>query len=140
MSLRQMENHLLRFKELRDVFRDEDVRDGFALPRQHALSHFVRGIKLFGSPNGLCSSITESRHITAVKRPWRRSSRHNALLQMLRMNTRLSKLAAARVEYGRRGMLNGDLLTSARIKMGLTDGEILDVHARYRSDNTGRRG
>lgn len=100
----------------------------------------VQSIWLFGSPNGLCSSITESRHITAVKRPWRRSSRHNALLQMLRMNTRLSKLAAARVEYGRRGMLNGDLLTSARIKMGLTDGEILDVHARYRSDNTGRRG
>ena len=58
-SLQQMEGHLHRFQELRDVFRDENIRDGFTLPRQHALSHFVRGIKLFGSPNGLCTSITD---------------------------------------------------------------------------------
>ncbi len=56
-------------------------------------------------PGGICSSITESRHITAVKRPWRRSNRYEALGQMLLINQRLDKLAAARVDYVRRGML-----------------------------------
>ncbi|KAJ6575917.1 hypothetical protein B0H10DRAFT_1831888, partial [Mycena sp. CBHHK59/15] len=35
-------------------------------------------LNLFGAPNGLCSSITESKHITAVKEPWQRSSRYEA--------------------------------------------------------------
>ncbi|KAJ7678406.1 hypothetical protein B0H17DRAFT_109703 [Mycena rosella] len=43
-------------------------------------------------PNGLCSSITESKHIKAVKEPWRRSSRFNALLQMLTTISRLDKV------------------------------------------------
>ncbi|KIJ58132.1 hypothetical protein HYDPIDRAFT_171393 [Hydnomerulius pinastri MD-312] len=59
----------------------------------------------FGAPNGLCSSITESRHITAVKRPWRRSNRYEALGQMLLTNQRLDKLSAARVQFADRGML-----------------------------------
>ena len=55
------------------------------LPRQHALvSHYYTLIKLFGSPNGLCSSITESEHIKSVKEPWHCSSRFKALVQMLR--------------------------------------------------------
>ena len=59
----------------------------------------------FDAPNGLCSSITESRHITAVKRPWRRSNRYEALGQMLLANQRLDKLAAAKVDFWSRGML-----------------------------------
>ncbi|KAF8953940.1 hypothetical protein BDZ97DRAFT_1678489, partial [Flammula alnicola] len=43
-------------------------------------------VQEFGAPGGLCSSITESRHITAVKKPWRRSSRFEALGQMLITN------------------------------------------------------
>ncbi|KIJ65729.1 hypothetical protein HYDPIDRAFT_167325 [Hydnomerulius pinastri MD-312] len=105
-SLESMNNALAQFHELRVVFEDAGVRpNGFSLPRQHALVHYVQNIQLFGSPNGLCSSITESRHITAVKRPWRQSNRNNPLGQMIRTNTRLSKLAAARVEFGRRDAL-----------------------------------
>ncbi|KAJ7610408.1 hypothetical protein FB45DRAFT_1121445 [Roridomyces roridus] len=69
--------------------------------------HYIRSIRLFGSPNGLCSSITESKHIKAVKEPWRRSSRFNALPQMLRSISRLEKLAAAAVSFRARGMLIG---------------------------------
>jgi len=61
-------------------------------------------IREFGAPNGLCSSITESKHIKAVKEPWRRSSRFEALGQMLLTNQRLDKLAAARVDFKARGM------------------------------------
>lgn len=59
----------------------------------------------FGAPNGMCSSITESRHITAVKKPWRRSNRYNALSQMLLTNQRLDKLHAMRVDLGVKGLL-----------------------------------
>ena len=48
--------------------------DSFALPRQHFLVHYVDLIHAFGAPNGLCSSITESKHIKAVKEPWHHSS------------------------------------------------------------------
>ncbi|KAJ7839437.1 hypothetical protein B0H14DRAFT_1068955 [Mycena olivaceomarginata] len=59
----------------------------------------------FGAPNGICSSITESKHIKAVKEPWRRLSCYQALSQMLTINERLDKLAAARVDFIERGML-----------------------------------
>ena len=99
-TLHAMDELLGRFHELRTIFVEAGIRpDGFALPRQHALDHYVRSIQLFGSPNGLCSSITESRHISAVKRPWRASSRHNPLGQIIRRNTRLSKLAAVQVKF-----------------------------------------
>ncbi|KAG0692604.1 hypothetical protein DFH29DRAFT_985714 [Suillus ampliporus] len=76
-----------------------------------ALQHFHETCEIFwesgeyGAPNGLCSSITESRHITAVKKPWRRSNHYEALGQMLLTNQCLDKLAAARVEFVARGLL-----------------------------------
>lgn len=119
-TLQAMDELLEKFHHLRAVFEEAGIRpDGFALPRQHALVHYVRSIQLFGSPNGLCSSITESRHISAVKKPWRASSRHNPLGQIIRRNTRLSKLAAARVEFGRRNMFYGDILSYELLTAGL---------------------
>ncbi|OJT10478.1 hypothetical protein TRAPUB_13008, partial [Trametes pubescens] len=119
-SLRAMDEFLEKFHQLRTVFEEVGIcPTGFALPRQHALVHYVRSIQLFGSPNGLCSSITESRHISAVKKPWRDSSRHNPLGQIIRKNTHLSKVAAARVEFGRRNMFYGDVLTHAYLTAGL---------------------
>ncbi|KAF8225556.1 hypothetical protein L208DRAFT_1137396, partial [Tricholoma matsutake] len=50
--------------------------DGFSLSHQHSLVHYHFNIELFGAPNGLCPSITESWHITAVKKPWCQSSRY----------------------------------------------------------------
>ncbi|KZT18295.1 hypothetical protein NEOLEDRAFT_1184396 [Neolentinus lepideus HHB14362 ss-1] len=72
---------------------------------KHSLKHWPRSIWEFGAPNGLCSSITESKHIKAVKEPYRRSSRYEALAQMLLTNQRLDKLAASRVDFQSRGML-----------------------------------
>ncbi|KAK7676622.1 hypothetical protein QCA50_020436 [Cerrena zonata] len=101
-----MQDALDRFHQHRTIFEEVGIRpDGFSLPRQHALEHYIAGIKLFGSPNGLCSSITESKHIRAVKRPWRRSSKNNPLVQILTTNQRLDKLQAARTSFIARGML-----------------------------------
>lgn len=106
-ALQAFDTALAKFYTLREVFHTLGVRPtGFSLPRQHSLSHYSHLIKEFGAPGGVCSSITESRHITAVKKPWRRSSRYQALGQMLVTNQRLDKLAAARVDFINRGMLD----------------------------------
>ena len=104
-TLADLENALQEFHLYREVFVEYGIRIGFSLPRQHSLKHYYNLIWSFGSPNGLCSSITESRHITAVKKPWRRSSHFEALSQMLVTNQRLDKLAASRVDFSSRGML-----------------------------------
>ncbi|KAF9545513.1 hypothetical protein CPC08DRAFT_730082 [Agrocybe pediades] len=106
-ALRNAEALLQKFLELREVFIEEGVRASISLPRQHALIHYLTSIPLFGSPNGLCSSITESKHIKAVKEPWRRSNRFEALDQMLRAIIRSEKLATLRQRLLRDGFLVG---------------------------------
>lgn len=53
-----MDEALQRFHLHRTIFERVGIRpDGFSLPRQHALEHYVLGIRQFGSPNGLCSRL-----------------------------------------------------------------------------------
>ncbi|KAJ7202083.1 hypothetical protein GGX14DRAFT_370690 [Mycena pura] len=108
---------LKRFHTHRDVFIRTGVRVNISLPRQHSLVHYIPSIRLFGSPNGLCSSITESKHIKAVKEPWRRSNRYKALIQMLRTICRLDKLEAARIVFKQQGMMEGTALDYAERMM-----------------------
>ncbi|KAF9234302.1 hypothetical protein BU15DRAFT_90031 [Melanogaster broomeanus] len=145
-TLSDLKNALHRFHQHREVFRDLGVRvGGFSLPRQHSLVHYEALIRLFGVPNGLCTSITESKHITAVKKPWRRSSKHKVLGQILRTNSRLSQLAAARADFEARGMLprsrprenvpERNLLTAAQnVNTLSTDREGLGNSTRRRGD------
>lgn len=123
-TLDELDQALQHFHEHRSIFQTSDVRpDGFNLPRQHSLIHYRRNIEDYGAPNGLCSSITESRHITAVKRPWRRSNRHKALGQMLGTNQRLDKLKAARADFISRGMLPPDRLPPPQDHEDAEDGD-----------------
>ncbi|KAH9988333.1 hypothetical protein BJV77DRAFT_1061430 [Russula vinacea] len=114
-SLQALKDALDKYHRYRQIFQTTGVRPtGFNLPRQHSLVHYFKLIRAFGAPNGLCSSITESKHIKAIKEPWRRSNRYNAMEQMLLTNQRLDKLAASRVDFEARGMLKGSLLSSKR--------------------------
>jgi hypothetical protein len=66
-DLDALDNALQRFHHYHEIFKDAGVRpDGFSLPRQHAIVHYSQHIRNFGAPNGLCSSITESKHVAAV--------------------------------------------------------------------------
>lgn len=112
-SLEELDDALRRFHLYREIFRTTGVREDFNLPRQHSLTHYGNLIRAFGSPNGLCTSITESQHIRDVKEPWRRSNRFHPLHQMLITNQRLDKLAASRADFTRRGMLNDAFFPSA---------------------------
>lgn len=97
-----------RFFRFREVIKDKGIRKDFNLPHQHSMLHYIESIKQFGAPNGLCTSITESRHIEDVKKRWRQTNKWNALKQMLKAIVRLGKLAAARVDYQERGMFEQD--------------------------------
>lgn len=110
--MQDIDDALGRFYRYREIFRTDEhaVVNTFSLPRQHAAKHYPELIRQFGAPNGLCSSITECKHIKAVKEPWRRSNRFNALGQMLLTNQRLDKLAASRVDFDQRRMLEGPCL------------------------------
>ncbi|KIK82842.1 hypothetical protein PAXRUDRAFT_153431, partial [Paxillus rubicundulus Ve08.2h10] len=105
-TLEELKNTLQQFHQYREVFRDLGVHpEEFSLPHQHSLIHYEALIRLFGAPNVLCMSITKSKHITAVKKPWQHSSKHNVLGQILWTNQRLTQLAAARADFEAWGML-----------------------------------
>jgi hypothetical protein len=136
-ALKMFDNALLKFYTYREIFRTTGVRpNGFSLPRQHSLSHYHHLIQEFGAPGGICSSITESRHITAVKKPWRRSNRYEALGQMLLTNQRLDKLAAARVDFVDRGMLPPTSLHPQQAWM-IAAGQSVKSNKRHDEDSEG---
>ena len=69
-TLAELRDALDWFHEYWTIFEDLGIcPDGCALPRQHSLPHYLGLIRVFGALNGLCSSITESKHIKAIKEP-----------------------------------------------------------------------
>jgi hypothetical protein len=111
-DLDQLKDAVSRYHQHREIFIDSGIREHFLMPRQHSITHYHSLIRLFGAPNGLCSSITESKHIRAIKDTYRRSNHNEPLGQMLVSNQRLDQLAAARTDFNKRGMINGSCLTS----------------------------
>lgn len=118
-SLLALNDALKRFHKHRVIFEECGIRvNGFNLPQQHSLIHYEKLIRAFGAPNSLCSSITESKHIKAVKEPWRRSNKYDAIGQMLTSNQRVDKLAACRADFASRGMLKGSCLAWTQWRRG----------------------
>ncbi len=111
-TIRKIEDCLHRFHTHRKVFQTTGVQSSFSLPCQHSLMHYIWAIQQFGAPNGLCTSLTESRHITTVKEPWRQSNWFEALRQILTINQRLHKLGAARADFEEHGMLKGNIISA----------------------------
>ena len=118
-TLEELEDALTHFQDYWLVFKEEGVRtNGFSLPQQHVANHYPEMIHHFGAPNGLCSSITEAKHIKAVKEPWRWSNRDKPLKQVLLTNQQLDKLAVAHVDFTTCGMLKKSRLTVSLKKIG----------------------
>ena len=111
-ALSSISDAIERFHRYQEVFKRTGVVSTFSHPRQHSVKHYPELVQLFGTPNGLCSSITEDKHITAVKKLYCRSNKHKALGQILVTNQQLDKLSAARINFASRGML-GTCLSSA---------------------------
>ncbi|KIK99721.1 hypothetical protein PAXRUDRAFT_131393, partial [Paxillus rubicundulus Ve08.2h10] len=114
-----IQDALSRFHQYHEIFCSTSVVLTFSLPRQHSMQHYPALICQFGAPNRLCSLITESKHIKAVKEPYHRSNHHNTLRQMLLCNQRLDKLLVARVDFWARGMLNGTCPSALKETLGM---------------------
>ena len=100
-----------QFHHYCEIFIKTGVRvDNISLLWQHSLIYYITSIILFGSPNRLCLSIMESKHIKAVKNPWCHSSHYHALLQILTINEQQDKLAAAHSVFKHKGMMQGSTL------------------------------
>ena len=90
------------------IFEEVDMWPaGFSLPWQHTLKHYKWMIQLLGMPNGLCSLITESKHIKAVKEPWHCSNWYEALSQMLLLNQHTDKLNSTWAYFIVHNMVDG---------------------------------
>ncbi|KAG1800686.1 uncharacterized protein BJ212DRAFT_1450140 [Suillus subaureus] len=87
--------------------------------RYHKIFQTSGLIQAFSAPNGLCSSITDSKHIKAVKEPWCWLSCFEALSQMLLTNQHLDKLAASCVNFFDHRMLQGMCLSYILNKLGM---------------------
>ena len=74
-DLEALDSALKRFEVECTIFEEVGIHPkGISIPHIHALQHYHQLIQQFGAPNGLCTSITESKHIDAVKKPWRKSN------------------------------------------------------------------
>ncbi|KAI5987805.1 hypothetical protein EDC04DRAFT_2873317 [Pisolithus marmoratus] len=91
-DLDNLDEALAWFYQYCEVFKTTGVITTFSLPCQHAMKHYRQLIQLFGTPNGLCSSITEP------------DAAHQSALD---------KLAASWVDFDSRGMLEGTCLSAA---------------------------
>ncbi|KAI6044325.1 hypothetical protein EDC04DRAFT_2866027 [Pisolithus marmoratus] len=95
-NLAALDDMLMQFYEHHEIFKTTGVVVTFSLPQQHSMKHYRQLIQLFSVPNGLCSSITESKHVKA----------------MLLVNQWLDKLAASHADFKSRGMLEGTCLST----------------------------
>ncbi|KAF8269032.1 hypothetical protein EI94DRAFT_1771396 [Lactarius quietus] len=99
LVLKCFQKCVVKYHELCNVFLTTGTLKMVSLPCQHALSHYHFSIQLFGSPNGLCSSITESKHRVSVKNNWYQSNHNNMLPQMMKSLLWWEKLAEMTAAY-----------------------------------------
>ena len=111
-SLEATQEALDCFHKHHNVFIEVGLCNNFKLPWQHSLQHYVHLICEYGSPNGICSSITENKHIKAVKEPWRWLSKWETMRQMLVTNQWMDKLTALCTIFKYHGMLKGTCLSA----------------------------
>ncbi|KIM50014.1 hypothetical protein SCLCIDRAFT_146459, partial [Scleroderma citrinum Foug A] len=112
-TLAKLQHALAQFHQYHKIFHTMGVHpDDFSLLCQHSLTHYEVLIQLFGAPNGLCMSITESKHIKAVKEPWTHSNKYNALGQMLLTNQHLDKVAVAAIDFEKHEILKSSSASS----------------------------
>ena len=98
-DLEALDSALKHFEVERTIFEEVGIcPKGIFIPCIHALQHYHQLIQQFGAPNGLCTSITESKHFDAVKKPWRKSNQHEALGQMLITKQHLENIAYFRAK------------------------------------------
>ncbi|KIJ63898.1 hypothetical protein HYDPIDRAFT_58295, partial [Hydnomerulius pinastri MD-312] len=82
-SLTELDTALATFHANKDVFIELGVRSHFNIPKIHQLSHYVRSIRLLGSPDGYNTELPEQHHIDFTKDAYRSSNKRDYKEQMV---------------------------------------------------------
>jgi hypothetical protein len=108
-TLQEMDIALAAFHRYCQIFEDINIcSDSFGMPQQLSFVHYTSNICLFGVLTGLNSAITKSKHIKAVKEPWRELNRVHTINQMITKNSWLSQMAALQAEFARLACVDDD--------------------------------
>ncbi|KAL4064147.1 hypothetical protein V8B97DRAFT_2026121 [Scleroderma yunnanense] len=114
--------------------KDLDYLDEVLTCFHHHCKIFKTAGVLFGTLNGLCSLITELKHVKAIKKPYWCTSKYCALGQMLIINKWLDKLAVSCTDFKSWGMLEGTCL-SAVVEM-FTQEQLTEGNHQVDEDNS----
>ncbi|KAI6009449.1 hypothetical protein F5J12DRAFT_905037 [Pisolithus orientalis] len=109
-------NHFHKYWE---IFCQSGTIQTFSLPHQHAMKHYPDLIHLFRVLNGLCTSITESKHIDAVKDPHQQTNCNKLLGQMLIINQCLDNAVAHNINLLCSEMKQAKTMTDLAIELSL---------------------
>ncbi|CDO75782.1 hypothetical protein BN946_scf184792.g4 [Trametes cinnabarina] len=92
-TLNALEAALSAFHEDREIFVTLGVRTGFAIPKLHSLTHYVRCIKLFGTTDNYNTETSERLHIDFAKNAYRATNHKDEYPQMTKWLERREKIA-----------------------------------------------
>jgi hypothetical protein len=81
-SLTELDTALATFHTHKDIFVELGVRAHFNIPKIHQLSHYVRSIRLYGSPDGFNTELPERLHIDFAKDAYHSSNKRDYEEQM----------------------------------------------------------
>ena len=91
-TLEYMNDVLARFHENKAIFLEIGARQDFKLPKLHALTHYVRSIKLFGTTDNYDTAYPERLHIDLTKNAYRSTNRKDEYPQMTSWLERREKI------------------------------------------------
>ncbi|KIK81089.1 hypothetical protein PAXRUDRAFT_156927 [Paxillus rubicundulus Ve08.2h10] len=118
-AISKIEDAIRWFHHYKEVFKIHKIVMTFLLPCQHAAKHYPSLVRLSGALNCLCLSITKTKHICAVKKPYWHTNKFKALDQMLVINQWLDKISAAHANFSNCRMLKGSVLSGALSLIGM---------------------
>ncbi|KIY63227.1 hypothetical protein CYLTODRAFT_360315 [Cylindrobasidium torrendii FP15055 ss-10] len=87
-TLGYMESALDSWRQNKHIFLDLNIREDFLIPKIHSLTHYVDGIRLFGTTNNFNTEMFKRLHIEFAKNGWRASNRRDEFPQMTEWVTR----------------------------------------------------
>ncbi|KAI0059312.1 hypothetical protein BV25DRAFT_1908757 [Artomyces pyxidatus] len=91
-TLAALRASLTRFHTNKDIFIELGIRDGFLLPKLHALCHYVDSITLFGTTDNYNTEQSERLHIDFTKDAYRATNKKDEYPQMTAWIERREKM------------------------------------------------
>ncbi|KZV59386.1 hypothetical protein PENSPDRAFT_695191 [Peniophora sp. CONT] len=92
--LTKLTQALKRCHDNEEVFRTEDARNNFNLPKIHALAHYADSIRLLGTADNFNTSYSKRLHIDYMKNTYRSTNRKDEYPQMMLWLQRREQLLA----------------------------------------------